>query len=412
MKLLSRLRVLIVTSWYPNKTNPIYGTFVREQAQALAKNHDVEVALFYPSDPEVQTKARQENSSAASGSLTVSGEVVSRLEEGVKTYRANLRFSGNPLKYLKGGFLAGRELKKIIRLFKPDIIHVHVSFPAGILTDFATLGMSIPYVITEHMSYLQEYTDKPPYRILLKHAFERAAKVLVVSPFLATQFQSLNWKVSPEYFPNVVDTSRFQLSINEPKNKKADAVNILFIGGMDQREVKGLQYLLPAFAEVYKEFAEVHLESRDNKKPHLHLVGDGEKRSAYEQLVQDLGMSDHCTFYGALPPEDMPQMYNQCDFLVLSSLKETFGVVLIEACACGKPVVSTACGGPETIVTDEVGILVEKENIQALAEGLRQMTNSYKDYSPEAIRTYAVNNYSSQVISQKLISLYQKVISS
>lgn len=385
---MAKPRVLIVTSWYPNQGNPVYGTFVREQARALAGSGEAEVALFYPSDPEVRS------------GLSTAGD-----EDGIRTYRANFRFAGNLLQYLAGGLKAVAELRRLIRAYKPDIVHVHVCFPAGILTWLAVRGLSVPYIITEHMSYLHEYTTKPHYRLLLRKAYESAAKVLVVSPYLARQFDGLGWKIKPESFPNMVDTGRFSLGADSAaagQNEAPDSVHILFAGGLDRREIKGVQYLLPALAEVVATGAD--------KKPHLHIVGDGVKRADYERTVQELGIADYVTFHGAVAPQDIPGFYHRCDFFVLPSLQETFGVVLIEAMACGKPVLATACGGPESIVTPETGILVAKESTPALAQGLRTMLANCTAYSPEVLRRYAEEHYSAEVLAKRLVEMYRHIL--
>jgi glycosyltransferase involved in cell wall biosynthesis len=374
------MRVLIVTSWYPNKNHPVYGTFVREQARALSR-YGVEVILYYPFDDELPTRTS-----------------CVQKEEGLRTYRANHRLGEGALGRLAGGVLAGQELKKLIKMEQPDLLHVHVGFPAGIIADFATMGMNLPYVITEHMSYLREYTDHRLYRGLLKHAYEKAARVLPVSPYLAEQFKPLNWQLNLQPMPNIVDISRFPL-VREHKNQ---VKGILFVGGMDAREIKGLQYLLPAFAQVLSELPE-------GQRPKLHLVGDGVKRADYERFVGELGITENCIFHGMVSPEDMPKYYQSCEILVVSSLKETFGVVLIEAIASGLPVLATACGGPNDIVTKEVGLLVEPGSTQALAKGLHKLITDYSMYSPEKIREYAVKYYSPEVIIKQLKDVYKEV---
>ena len=96
---------------------------------------------------------------------------------------------------------------------------------------------------------------------------------------------------------------------------------------------------------------------------------------------------------------------------MLSSEYETFGVVLIEALAMGKTVVATRCGGPESIVNKDVGVLVEKNSIQALHDGMEYIYKRNDDFKPELIKEYCNKNFSEEAVSNKLIAIYQHVLS-
>ena len=98
----------------------------------------------------------------------------------------------------------------------------------------------------------------------------------------------------------------------------------------------------------------------------------------------------------------------KADCFVLSSFHETFGVVLIEAMSCGTPVLSTKCGGPESIVTnDEVGIL---SDFDSFGENMALIYS--KKYNPDTIRKYAVDHFSESVIAEKLTKIYNDELNS
>jgi glycosyltransferase involved in cell wall biosynthesis len=96
--------------------------------------------------------------------------------------------------------------------------------------------------------------------------------------------------------------------------------------------------------------------------------------------------------------------------IVLSSNFETFGLVLAEAMACGKPVISTRSGGPEDFVTEETGILVSAHDSSALAEALIQMRQRYDRYDPALIRAHCVERFSERQFVRKLEDIYRQVI--
>lgn len=372
------------------------GIFIREQARALVAA-GLSVAVLYPFDEEITSK-----------------QVEMSEEEGVTVFRMNANGRGN--RYLArfvSYYTAQSKLREVAERFRPELIHVHVGYPAGIIAYLFTRSHKIPYVITEHMSYLKDYVEKWQHRILLRPAFEQSARVLPVSAALAEQIKAFGWKVKLQPVPNVVDTDRFIYSshpLGSGPSVCDNQINLLFVGNMEETEVKGLQYLLPAFAKVLAEFQGKSTHNPLGKKLHLHCVGDGPKRKDYEQLAGDLGIKESCTFYGRVSPERMPEFYQLADVLVVSSLKETFGCVLIEAMASGKPVLATACGGPQDIVQPEVGVLVEPGSIEELVRGIRQVISNLESYKPEEIRRYAIENYSAQAIAKVLSAIYEEIL--
>ena len=96
------------------------------------------------------------------------------------------------------------------------------------------------------------------------------------------------------------------------------------------------------------------------------------------------------------------------DALVLPSRFETFGVVLIEAMACGLPVVSTACGGPEVIVDETSGVLVEPNNLAALKEGLIWALDNARNLDPDKIRGSVINRFGAEQFCHQMVEIYAK----
>ncbi len=380
---MDKLRVLIFTGWYPNGNNAVKGVFVREQVRALHKS-GLEVALLYPFDEEIP-----------------SGKLGKSWEEGIRVYRAHsMALRNRYLARLYSYFVSWRLLRKLSDEFQPDLLHVHVGYPAAMIAYFFTRKHKIPYLITEHMSFLQDYVAKFRHRVLLRRAFEKAALVLPVSAALAEQIRGFGWKTTLQVVPNVVDTERFSPGKADREGRVGvkDRVNILFVGGLDETQVKGLQFLLPAFAALVKE-----------TPARLRVLGDGMYRPRYEKQAEELDISGYCTFQGWVNPAAMPDYYRDCDFLVLSSLKETFGCVLLEAMACGKPVLATACGGPQSIVKAGTGLLVAPGDVSALEQGLKEMVRRLSQFDSKFIRAHVERHYGSQALAEKLSGIYQEI---
>ena len=100
----------------------------------------------------------------------------------------------------------------------------------------------------------------------------------------------------------------------------------------------------------------------------------------------------------------------QCDCFVLPSRYETFGVVYIEAMACGKPVIAVKNGGPDDFVNDFNGILIESEDIEALADAMNYIALNYKHYDSYEISGYVRNQFSEETIAKKLETVYKEIL--
>jgi glycosyltransferase involved in cell wall biosynthesis len=164
---------------------------------------------------------------------------------------------------------------------------------------------------------------------------------------------------------------------------------------------KGIDILLDAAATYEKE--------RPNAL--TVLAGDGEERERLHAQARDLGLQ-HVHFIGNVPQDELARLYCIADIDLVPSRREPFGLVAVEAMACGTPVVATNQGGLPDFVNENVGTLVAPEDAADLARGIvstldRALANpAWRD----EIASYASNNYSQAVIIRELDELYHSVI--
>lgn len=130
-------------------------------------------------------------------------------------------------------------------------------------------------------------------------------------------------------------------------------------------EYKGLQYLIKALGDVVQ-------EKKDIK---LYILGKGPEKKKLEKLVKDMKIDDNVVFMNiAIPNQEMPQLYSECDLYVQPSIIEPFGIAVLEAMACGKPVVGTKTGGMlDTIVDGVTGFSVPPANVEELAGAIMKL---------------------------------------
>ncbi len=202
--------------------------------------------------------------------------------------------------------------------------------------------------------------------------------------------------------PDAVDGDIFTLP---EQGQRPILDQIIFVGAI--RPVKGVDVLLRAVRLLVD-------AGRDVK---LILVGESYFRNyqkEYDRLRQmaaDLGIASRANFAGKKPFAELVWDIQRSALLVLPSRAESFGMVLVEALACGTPVVATRCGGPEDIVSAEVGILVPPEDPQALAAGIAQVLDRRSDYDPAKLRAYALERFGLESVGKRLQELYAEALS-
>lgn len=281
----------------------------------------------------------------------------------------------------------------------PDIIHAHSRFLDSILiAKKIKEKFGIPYVITEHSTLHQRNIVSKKEYIDYIAAVEKAKSWIVVSESLGniivSNIDKLNLKLTKPFqiVPNVVDPN-----FGFIEDKKNDFFFFLNIASLDDK--KNHLLLLESFKIVTEKFKNVE----------LRIGGQGTLEKKLKNHAQYLGLQN-VKFLGGLDRNEVQKEFINTNAFVLSSNAETFGVVVIEALAIGRPVVSTTCGGPEFIINSDNGILIEPNNIKELANAMCEMINNYSNYNLKAISKNCIENYGPKAIGKKLIEIYREAL--
>ena len=429
------MHILILASWYPSEANPVAGVFFREQARAL-RDHGHRVGVMVAPALTSKRGLLQARRPADMGA-----HITAEDDDGIPTYRAS-QIGWFP------GFTPGYNQRLRARvgshLFErycadngaPDLIHAHSIIYGGYIAAQIGQRTRIPVAVTEHSSAFLRDLIQPYQTAIVTETLQCVDKCLAVSQALADALHAYAPDTPIEVLGNMVDTDFFTPPAEQPP---ASPLAFCTVAGLSAN--KGIEQMLEAFARAFgpecvaltKNKPEVPNSSGqcdglprsdgkmldEKQKPGflekpgfsavLHIGGDGPERAALESQVRALGVADQVIFHGRLSRDQVRDLIRRSHVMVSSSYVETFGLTLAEAMACGKPVIATRSGGPESFVDERNGLLVPTGDVVALADALRQMAVTLDRYDSDAIRAAIVARFSPEVIVTRLNAIYREL---
>ncbi|WP_345972587.1 glycosyltransferase [Sulfurimonas diazotrophicus] len=387
------MHILVIPSErYLPKDRPLEGIFQKDNAVAL-RDSGLTVGILSIELHGIRKMIGQRR-------FFVHDRVVHTKEEGITVSRISAIAPPNryPRIFRPFWVLKGKQVfKEYVKTYgMPDVIHAHNALNAGLLALELKKEYKLPYVVTEHSSQFIKGAFTPWEKRKIHTVFSHADALIAVSPSLGEVIKRyLSSHQTVSVVPNPLD----RLFENDTRLKNR-AEGVVFFSLAALVATKGFFELLESFAKSFQ---------GDSAKK-LVIGGDGPERDSLEQYASELGIEKQVTFVGLLSKKEVKRHMEACDVFVLASHFETFGVVITEALACGKPVVATQCGGPEYLIDDSNGLLVPPKETGALAVALQKMANSFDSYDGKAIRMACLHRYGSAKIASVLQSIYNKLL--
>lgn len=256
------------------------------------------------------------------------------------------------------------QIGEILAQEKFDILHLHEPFAPMVCLSALLKSDSI------NVGTFHAFHTKPRVYWLGKPIFRRwltrlHGKIAVSKPAL----EHVSRHLPGEYciIPNGIDTEHFCLDGSGREEFTDGKINILFVGRLERR--KGLAYLLNACANIKRSFPNFR----------LIVVGPGTVlRLRYEKLVEDMSLTNNVVFTGFVSSAELPSYYRSADiFCAPATGGESFGIVLLEAMACGKPIVATNIQGYASVLANgDEGLLVPPRDEESLADALLSLLHN------------------------------------
>jgi len=378
------MRVLVVPTWYPSGEDKLMGNYHKEFTLALNNNGIAADMLFID----------RQRSSKPLKYLFMKKKVIEK-EKNYDVYKyrmMNYSFVGFDFALKKYTKKFEKALKDYIKKNgMPDVVHAHVTVPAGYACAVVCKKLGIPVVVTEHCGNLERFFNGP---------LEKYGKFVLENTCFSTvsgymQKEVLKYKNQCFIIPNVVDTDVFN---NNIKRKINNTFNLISVCAL--REGKKIDVTFKALRKLIDE---------GFKKVRFNIIGDGFEENYYRKKCTELNLDEYVTFLGRKSKEEVSEILKNQHALIISSDIESFAIPGIEALASGIPVISTKCLGPEEYIDTDNGILCDVDDVAGLATAIKELYDNYDKYNPKALRD-SIMKFSSKNVVFETKKIYESVI--
>jgi L-malate glycosyltransferase len=371
---------VVVIPWqYPDPRDPLQfqGNWIVEQAQALSDKNCITVV--YPLI-----------------AVSKQGSIEDLTFNGVPTIRVHYRHIRKTwlLSYV---LAAWKGVQKALARHKIECIHSHGLYDSGLAAVLIGQLLRVPVVVTEHWGQLRERTrESRAAGAVIRFVLRRAVRTVAVSDFLAEEIREIEPRASVVVVPNIV-SPLFHVDRTPPALSPTGTAEILFVGSLNDNR-KGLDFLLQGL-------------SRYRSRPggllfRLRVIGDGIERSCFEELAASLGLESICEFAGFRSREEVAAAMQRCTVFAMPSRYETFGVVYVEAMACGKPVIACSGGPAEQIVPPWAGAFAVHGDVDGLADSIHRTLGNLSSFDPESISAYAHSQFGADAVCHAMSRVY------
>lgn len=392
------LRVLFLARSYPNNVFDTLGLWTAWLARELAKRHEVRVISPVPWCPPLPQLERLRPYTR------FRAVVPEETRDGIRVYHPRFLVGPGSTAPCIEHVTYERSLRGLVGRvraeFPFDLVHGHFVYPDGVVASRLARRYGVPFVVTDQAPWIPWLERSCIRRRAVAAAHDAGALTCVSGYIRRTMHHFLGSETPVHVIPNGVDSTTFAPGEAETRDRN----RIAYVGLINFN--KGIDTLLQAMTRVVER----------NPRSRLVLVGGAYYRDTALQeirlksLATELGLDGHVTFAGRLPPAEVARTMRESAVLVLPSRAETFGAVIVESLASGTPVVVTASGGPQEIVSDEVGRVVPVGDPEGLADALVDVMSRPEQFDPMFLRRHAVERYGWNVVAERYEQVYRSVL--
>ena len=378
--------ILYLPSWFPTRRNPYPGDFIKRHAEAASLHN--RIAVFYTAfdetikEPELVEEKVNEHLFVYIYYYPSLKGILSPVINGVK------RFSALRMMY-----------NKIFPDTSPDLVHVHVAYPAGLFAIYLKKRKRIEYIVSEHDGiYMPGYDN---YHVpgqfekkMVPVIYKNAKKIHAVSKSLADALVNLKLaNTNPIVIPNVVNIDVFKYREKE----RSDKFSFIHVSSLiNQKNPEGMLQALSLVKGERNDFV-------------LKIIGPA--REKFKKMVKDLSLEKEVVFMGEIPYPDVAIEISNSDAMVHFTRYETFGCVIAESLCCGVPVIVSDLDVTRELVTDGIsGLLVAESNVQDLVQKTLYFMKNRFQINSKQVAEDNQQKFNYQRVGKMFNDLYNSIV--
>lgn len=369
------MKILFLPSWYPNDKSHYDGNFIQNHAKAIAQQCEVKVvfctSVFHGIESTYKIETKNEgNYKEIIIYFKYHTNIFRRFIRKLNGYRIGLKNCG-----------------------EYDVIHSHVFFMMGIFACILAKWKNKKLIHTEHSSEFHQLSGWKLW--IFKQLKSQVSIFTPVSQDL--KYTYLKYGVSSDkikVIPNTIDTNYFNIL---PRTEKVKTRFVHISAYQDPR--KNTIGILRTFEKLNLKYPDIEIE----------FGGDGDKLWFQNQIKRFDSISNKIILKGKYTESELIEAYNRADCFVMFSQFENFGMVLAESLSCGTPVIATRVGGVIDFINDKNGILIEKEDENALYQAMESIILKTKTFNTQELRNSVINYVSQESVGKAFVHVYENL---
>lgn len=372
------MKVLFISSWFPNKLEPTNGNFVQRHAEAVALEHEVEILHCIGNFDQTEKYIYDD-----------------KVINGIRTLIIYYKNSNNPLQNFY------RRMKSyrlgFLKMQMPDLVHANVLHNNMLFAVYLKKKYKIPFLVTEHWTALQHQNlpnTSGNIKRIAKYIAKNAGYILPVSENLLDSLRSIGIETPMKVVSNVVNTKIFDIK----KRNEDGTTRFLHVSSLIPR--KRPDKIIETVFKLKQKGYNVALE----------IGGDGDTETL-KRLVKKYNAEPFINVFDEISYAEVAEKMQKSDCFILFSDNETQGCVILESYACGKPVIATAVGGVPEFVKPGLGILIEKANENELYEAMENFaTQKLQLKDAGSLRQFVTDHFSKESICRQFTDVYNDIL--
>jgi len=390
------MRLAVISHSYPSEVNPIAAKFVKDQVGIIANSKEIETLLLVPTPYAIPFTSRYHRNNSILLSENHTSSRIQYLSFPKKIFPRIIRKS------------LSKNLEVVLEGYEPDLIHFHWAYPDGLsIPRLKKKGFKC--ILSIHGSDWYKSISEPVLKTLIFESLEAADLILCSGPDLKENISEflphLSKNIREVY--NFVDETKYDIPDADQKsnacqqlNWDQSKINVIIVANLQPE--KGPDFLIDCVQELNKE--------NKGESMHFHLIGMSDNSKFAQSIIERISKLSNLNYYPAVAPDELLTYYHGADFFLSVSKREGFGLAMIEAAACGLPVVSTPVGIAPKFINDTIGFVSEDHSLTSIVDCILKLRENLVSYNSQNIRNHAIQTFGISSFKERLFSFYQEVL--